>query len=89
MQSSLTTSAVLRQLVGQYQRTRRASFHLILHGGCLVDVGAGRDTLTLAAGDGIFVLRDIPHALTPLGLAAADGGRCAPMRPLPAAGRLD
>ncbi len=60
----------------------RASFHLILHGGCLVDVGAGRETLTLAAGDGIFFLRDIPHALTPLGLAAADGGRCAPMQPL-------
>lgn len=60
----------------------RASFHLILHGGCRVDLGDGQETLTLAAGDGIFFLRDTPHALTPLEPASAEGAQCAAMQPL-------
>lgn len=44
----------------------RASFHLILHGRCRIDLGPGQAPLTLAAGDGVFFLRDLPHALTPL-----------------------
>lgn len=36
----------------------RASFHLILHGRCHVDLGPGQAPLTLAAGDGVFFLRD-------------------------------
>ena len=43
----------------------RASFHLILHGDCRVDLGT--ESLALAAGDGIFFLRDLPHTLMPAG----------------------
>ncbi|MDX3984667.1 AraC family transcriptional regulator [Achromobacter spanius] len=64
----------------------RASFHLILHGQCRVALhdgqGAELDTLTLAAGDGIFFLRDIPHALTPLDAAAPGTALCRAMEPL-------
>jgi AraC-like DNA-binding protein len=60
----------------------RASFHLILHGGCRVDLGEGQDALTLAAGDGIFFLRDIPHALTPLDPPASASALCTAMEPL-------
>ncbi|MBB1592924.1 AraC family transcriptional regulator [Achromobacter sp. UMC46] len=60
----------------------RASFHLILHGRCRVDLGEGQDPLTLAAGDGIFFLRDIPHALTPLDNPAPGGALCTAMEPL-------
>lgn len=60
----------------------RASFHLILHGRCRVDLGAGQDVLTLAAGDGIFFLRDIPHALTPLDPPASASALCTAMEPL-------
>jgi len=59
----------------------RASFHLILHGRCQVDVDDGRDRLTLGAGDGIFFLRDIAHALTPLEPAVESVQRTA-MEPL-------
>lgn len=60
----------------------RASFHLILHGRCRVDLGEGQDALTLAAGDGIFFLRDIPHALTPLNPPASGSALCTAMEPL-------
>ena len=43
----------------------RASFHLILHGDCRVDLAT--ESLALAAGDGIFFLRDLPHTLMPAG----------------------
>ncbi|CAB5513889.1 HTH-type transcriptional regulator MtrA [Achromobacter anxifer] len=59
----------------------RASFHLILHGRCQVGVHGGHETFTLDAGDGIFFLRDIAHALTPLEPAAPDA-RQAAMEPL-------
>lgn len=60
----------------------RASFHLILHGRCRVDLGPGQESLTLAAGDGVFFLRDIPHALTPLDPTATEGAPCETMQPL-------
>lgn len=60
----------------------RASFHLILHGRCRVELGGGHDALTLAAGDGIFFLRDIPHALTPLDPPPAGAALCKVMDPL-------
>ncbi|WP_454673889.1 cupin domain-containing protein [Achromobacter pestifer] len=60
----------------------RASFHLVLHGRCRVELGEGLDTLTLAAGDGVFFLRDIPHALTPLAPAAPGAALCTAMEPL-------
>ncbi|WMD22423.1 AraC family transcriptional regulator [Achromobacter seleniivolatilans] len=60
----------------------RASFHLILHGCCRVELSEGHDALTLAAGDGIFFLRDIPHALTPLDSPTAGAALCKAMEPL-------
>ena len=60
----------------------RASFHLILHGRCRVDLGAGHDALTLSAGDGVFFLRDLPHALTPLDAPEAGTAACTAMQPL-------
>lgn len=60
----------------------RASFHLILHGRCRVDLGPGQAPLTLAAGDGVFFLRDLPHALTPLDPLGSAAPVCREMRPL-------
>lgn len=60
----------------------RASFHLILHGRCHVDLGPGQAPLTLAAGDGVFFLRDLPHTLTPLDAPAPAAPVCRDMRPL-------
>ncbi|WYX50225.1 AraC family transcriptional regulator [Achromobacter xylosoxidans] len=60
----------------------RASFHLILHGRCRVDLGPGQAPLTLAAGDGVFFLRDLPHALTPLDAPGSAAPVCREMRPL-------
>jgi len=64
----------------------RASFHLILHGRCRVALldahGMEQDALTLAAGDGIFFLRDIPHALTPHDAPAPGTALCRAMEPL-------
>ncbi len=60
----------------------RASFHLILHGRCRADIGPGQESQTLAAGDGIFFLRDIPHRLTPLDVPASAAAACGPMQPL-------
>ena len=52
----------------------RASFHLILHGDCRVDLGT--ESLALAAGDGIFFLRDLPHADARRRPPAARPGAC-------------
>lgn len=60
----------------------RASFHLILHGRCRVDLGADQPPLTLSAGDGVFFLRDLPHALTPLDAPEAGTVACTAMQPL-------
>ena len=59
-----------------------SSFHLILHGRCHVDLGPGQAPLTLAAGDGVFFLRDLPHTLTPLDAPAPAAPVCRDMRPL-------
>lgn len=58
----------------------RASFHLILHGRCRADISSRQESHTLAAGDGIFFLRDIAHVLTPLQPPASVAS--APMQPL-------
>jgi len=58
----------------------RASFHLILHGRCRADIASRQESHTLAAGDGIFFLRDIAHVLTPLQPPASVAS--APMQPL-------
>ncbi|MFJ3459996.1 cupin domain-containing protein [Achromobacter spanius] len=60
----------------------RASFHLILHGSCRADIASGQESHTLAAGDGIFFLRDIAHVLTPLHPSATASAACGPMQPL-------
>ena len=63
----------------QHQRRARASFHLILHGDCRVDLGT--ESLALAAGDGIFFLRDLPHTLMPAGAPPARPGAWKPRQP--------
>lgn len=60
----------------------RASFHLILHGRCRADIASRQESHTLAAGDGIFFLRDIAHVLTPLQPSVSTGAGCGPMQPL-------
>lgn len=58
--------------VGQYCGRWRAStagralgsFHLVLHGDCFLHV-EGRPPLALRPRDGVFLLRDIPHFLSP------------------------
>jgi AraC-like DNA-binding protein len=58
--------------VGQYCGRWRAStagrdlgsFHLILHGSCYLHV-PGRPPLRLGPRDGVFLLRDVPHFLSP------------------------
>jgi AraC-like DNA-binding protein len=60
----------------------RASFHLILHGHCRVEITSDQESHTLAAGDGIFFLRDIAHALTPLDPCSGANGAPGPMQPL-------
>ncbi|KRA01948.1 AraC family transcriptional regulator [Achromobacter sp. Root565] len=60
----------------------RASFHLILHGRCRADIASGQESHTLAAGDGIFFLRDVAHVLTPLQPSATASAACGPMQPL-------
>ena len=60
----------------------RASFHLILHGRCRADIASGQESHTLAAGDGIFFLRDVAHVLTPLQPSATASAACGAMQPL-------
>ncbi len=60
----------------------RASFHLILHGRCRADIASRQESHTLAAGDGIFFLRDIAHVLTPLQPPANASAAGGPMQPL-------
>ena len=57
----------------------RASFHLILHGDCRVDLAT--ESLALAAGDGIFFLRDLPHADARRRLPAAPSRGMQPLEP--------
>lgn len=41
-----------------------ASFHLVLHGTCTLQLPEHNETLTMNAGDGVFFLRDVPHVLS-------------------------
>ena len=41
-----------------------ASFHLVMHGGCYLHV-AGQPPVPLQPRDGVFLLRDFPHFLSP------------------------
>lgn len=58
--------------VGQYCGRWRAStagravgsFHLVLHGGCFLHI-EGQEPVALQPRDGVFLLRDIPHFLSP------------------------
>ncbi|APD12482.1 AraC family transcriptional regulator [Pandoraea sputorum] len=77
---------------GVYQAStgghQRASFHVVLDGGCYLHVGAdgGREASTteLNAGDAVFLLSDVPHALTPSATPPADlSVRLGKMTPLP------
>lgn len=58
----------------------RASFHLILEGRCWLHM-PGRASVQLAPRDGVFLMRDVPHFLSPYADAGID---CAPraMQPL-------
>lgn len=48
-----------------------ASFHLILHGRCMLH-RPDRPAVELNAGDSVFLLRDVPHLLTACGVASDD-----------------
>ena len=60
----------------------RASFHLVLRGESWLQ-RQGQPPLRLQAGEGVFILRDIPHSLTPGPHAGAECQPCAmqPMQP--------
>lgn len=74
--------------VGQYCGRWRAStagralgsFHLVLHGDCFLHV-KGQEPMVLHPRDGVFLLRDIPHFLSPESDPLADLPTVA-MRPL-------
>ncbi len=63
-----TTVFHLGQYCGRWQASTAGralgSFHLILHGTCYLHI-AGQPPVRLAARDGVFMLRDIPHFLSP------------------------
>ncbi|QHE92252.1 helix-turn-helix domain-containing protein [Pandoraea fibrosis] len=78
---------------GVYQAStaghQRASFHVVLDGGCYLHVGADSGnaarTISLSAGDAVFLLSDVPHCLTPNPAPPADlSARAGKMTPLPA-----
>lgn len=77
---------------GVYQAStaghQRASFHVVLGGGCYLhlgaDAGQSARTIQLHAGDAVFLLSDVPHALTPNATPPADlSDRTGKMTPLP------
>ncbi len=81
---------------GLYQAStaghQRASFHVVLDGGCFLHVGANGSfaarTFTLRRGDAVFLLSDIPHCLSPHATPPADfTARAGTMTPLPALAR--
>lgn len=57
----------------------RASFHLVLRGHCYLHLPQ-REPVALQANDAVFLLRDIPHSLTP---EANPGPGCVPKPMLP------
>ncbi|VVD84019.1 AraC family transcriptional regulator [Pandoraea horticolens] len=77
---------------GVYQAStaghQRASFHVLLEGGCYLHIGAegGQTarTIPLSAGDAVFLLSDVPHCLSPNAAPPADlSARAGEMTPLP------
>ena len=58
----------------------RASFHLVLHGESWLHL-EGQAPIRLRAREGVFILRDIPHCLTPEADAGPHFQPC-PMRPM-------
>jgi AraC family transcriptional regulator, activator of mtrCDE len=42
----------------------RASFHVVLHGVCWLHFADGRASVPVAAGEAVFLLRDVPHWLS-------------------------
>lgn len=63
-----TTVFHLGQYCGRWKASTAGralgSFHLILHGTCYLHI-AGQEPVSLNARDGVFLLRDIPHFLSP------------------------
>lgn len=57
----------------------RASFHLVLRGGCHLEV-EGRSPIKLEPRDAVFLLRDVPHVLRS---DTADSQACEPRKMLP------
>jgi AraC family transcriptional activator of mtrCDE len=43
----------------------KASFHILLHGDCWLHFCAGDPSVRLHAGEAVFLLRDVPHYLSP------------------------
>ncbi|WP_239687657.1 cupin domain-containing protein, partial [Burkholderia cenocepacia] len=43
----------------------KASFHVILHGSAWLHFADGRDSIPVTAGEAVFLLRDVPHGLSP------------------------
>ncbi len=83
---------------GVYQAStaghQRASFHVVLAGGCYLHMGAVGGqlarTLRLAEGDAVFLLCDVPHCLSPNERPPADlSARAGEMTPLPATPRVN
>ncbi|CAG4906572.1 AraC family transcriptional regulator [Paraburkholderia saeva] len=83
--------------VGQYCGTwqastaghQRASFHVVLHGECWLHLPASAErdahSLRLSTGDAVFLLRDMPHCLSPNPYPPAsveESGRIGTMSPL-------
>ncbi|VVD82924.1 RCS-specific HTH-type transcriptional activator RclR [Pandoraea pneumonica] len=77
---------------GEYQATtagrQRASFHVVLGGGCYLHVGADganpARTIWLNEGDAVFLLTDIAHCLSPHAAPPSDlSVRKGEMTPLP------
>jgi AraC-like DNA-binding protein len=78
------------QYCGRWKATTaghgQASFHLVLHGRCWLH-RPGLEAVELHAGDGVFLLRDLPHFLSPYADAAL---ACEPqaMQPLRSPGTI-
>jgi AraC-like DNA-binding protein len=52
----------------------RASFHVVLHGECWLHLPDARTSIALRAGDAVFLLRDLPHCLSPDPVSPQAGG---------------
>lgn len=68
---------------------QQASFHVVLQGNCWLHLPASRvreaESIALSAGDAVFLLKDMPHCLSPLPLPPTPGresARVGTMRPI-------